>query len=87
MEMVDLLERAKKHLANTTGLKPEGVVRASKDNGAWNVRVEMLEMCRIPPATDVLGQYEAVLNEDGAMVGFERIRTRLRGEPMEEQPL
>ncbi len=85
MEMIDLLERAKKQLADTTGLKPQGVVRAAKDNGSWNVRVEMLEMSRIPPATDVLGQYEVVLNEDGAMLRFERTRTRLRGEPMEEQ--
>jgi hypothetical protein len=86
MEMIDLLERAKKQLADTTGLKPEGVVRASKDNGSWNVRVEMLEMSRIPPATDMLGDYEAVLDEGGAMLRFERKRTRLRGEPLGEQP-
>ena len=84
MEMTELLKRAKKQLADTTGLKPEGVTRAFKDNGAWRIGVEMLQMSRIPTATDVLGDYEAVLTEEGDMVKFERQRTRLRGEPIEE---
>jgi len=45
----------------------------------------MLELSRIPPATDVLGEYEVLLAEDGAMLRFERKGIRLRSEPMEEQ--
>ena len=80
-----VLEKAKRDLAAVTGLKPESVVQTFKDDQGWHVRVEMLEMSRIPPATDVLGDYEVVLSEDGAMLRFERKRTRLRGESMEEQ--
>jgi len=85
MEMTDLLKRAKKELGGTTGLKPVGVTGAFKDDQGWHVRVEMLEMTRIPTATDVLGDYEVLLDEDGSMLKFERKRTRLRGEPMEEE--
>jgi len=85
MEMTDLLERAKKQLADVTGLKPVAVTRAFKDNGGWCVGVEMLELSRIPTASDVLGDYQVILAEDGGMVRFERRKTRLRGEPMEEE--
>ncbi len=85
MELYGILEKAKGELAAVTGLKPGSVVQAFRDGQGWHVQVEMLEMSRIPPATDVLGNYEAVLSEDGAMLRFRRERTRLRGEPMEEE--
>ncbi len=84
MELPQLLERAKKQLANVTGLKSVTVTRALKDEEGWHVGVEMLEMSRIPPATDLLGEYETLLNDDGDLLRFERKRTRLRGEPREE---
>lgn len=85
MELRKILEKAKSELAAVTGLKAESVVQAFKDEQGWHVRVQMLELSRIPPATDVLGDYEAVLGDDGAMLRFERKRTRLRAEPTEEQ--
>jgi len=85
MEMKDVIAQTKKQLANSTGLKPEGVSRAFRDDQGWHVGVEVLEMSRIPTATDVLGDYEVVLDENGSMLKFERKRTRLRGEPIEEE--
>jgi hypothetical protein len=85
MELKEILEKAKSELAALTGLKPVSVTQAFQDAQGWHVRVEMLEMSRIPPATDVLGDYKVLLTEDGAMLRFERERTRLRGEPVEEQ--
>ena len=84
MELGEVSEQAKRQLANTTGLKPVAVTRFSKNEEGWHMRVEMLEMSRIPSATDVLGDYEVLLSEEGCMLRFERKRTRLRGEPMEE---
>lgn len=85
MEFSAILEKAKSELAALTGMKPVSVIRAYKDDAGWHVHVEMLEMSRIPPATDVLGEYEVLLAEDGAMLRFERKGIRLRSEPMEEQ--
>lgn len=84
MEMADLVERAKRELAAITGLRPVGVTRVFRDGQGWHVGVAMLELSRIPTATDVLGDYEVLITENG-MVSFERRRTRLRGEPLEEE--
>jgi len=84
-ELMNLAERAKEQLAEVTGLKPVTVTGASKDEQGWHIALDMLEMSRIPTATDVLGEYEMVLDENGNMLRFVRKRTRLRGEPCEEE--
>ena len=85
MEMKGLAERAKTHLAEVTGLKPVTVTGASKDEQGWHIALDMLEMSRIPPATDVLGDYEVLLDDSGNMLRFQRKRTRLRGESVENE--
>jgi len=85
MEIKKLVEQAKSQLAEVTGLKPITVTGTFKDEQGWHVALDMLEMSRIPPATDVLGDYDVLVDEDGNMMKFERKRTRLRGEPMEKE--
>lgn len=80
LQMRDLLGGAKAQLAEATGLEPVAVHRAFRDGQGWHVRLEMLEMRRIPSATDVLGDYEAILDEEGSLMQFERVGGRLRGE-------
>lgn len=84
MELKEAIEKAKSDVAVATGLKPVSVIQVFKDKEGWHVHLEMLEMSRIPPATDVLGEYQVLLGEDDAMLRFERKRTRLRGEPRED---
>jgi len=76
---------AKEQLAEYTGLKPMSITRLNRDEEGWHVSLEMLEMARIPAISDLLGDYELTLSHDGNLVGFERIRTRLRGEPTDER--
>lgn len=83
MNMKRLVEQAKSQLAEVTGLKPVTVTGTFKDEQGWRIALDMLEMSRIPTATDVLGDYEVLMDEDGNMLKFERKRTRLRGEPIE----
>ena len=85
MNMKELAERAKSQLAEVTGLNPVTVSGTFKDEQGWHIELDMLEMSRIPPATDVLGDYDVLVDEDGNMMKFERKRTRLRGEPMEKE--
>jgi hypothetical protein len=85
MNMKELAERAKSQLAEVTGLEPVTVTGTFKDEQGCHVAVDMLEMSRIPPATDVLGDYEVLVDEDGNMMKFERKRTRLRGDPLEKE--
>ena len=85
MEIKKLVEQAKSQLADVTGLKCVTVTGIFKDEQGWHVALDMLEMSRIPNATDVLGDYDVLVDEDGNMMNFERKRTRLRGEPMEKE--
>lgn len=85
MGFVELAGLAKDQLAEVTGLKPVTVSGTFRDEQGWHVFLDMLEMPRIPSATDVLGAYEVLLDEHGDMLRFQRKRTRLRGEPMEEE--
>jgi len=85
MNMTKLAERAKNQLAEVTGLKPVTVTGTFKDEQGWHITLDMLEMSRIPPATDVLGDYDVLVDDNGDMLKFERKRTRLRGEPIEKE--
>ena len=85
MEITDILERAKQQMSGLTGLKPLAVTRAFKEEDGWHIAIEMLEMARVPDSTDVLGCYEALVTEEGDMVRFDRKRTRLRGQPVEDE--
>ena len=83
MNIKDVLEQAKTQLSEATGLKIITIVEIFKDERGWHVFLDMLEMSRIPPATDVLGEYEVILDNEGNMLSFERKRTRLRGQVVE----
>ncbi len=80
MRITELTEKAKSQLSDLTGLKPLTVTGASKDEQGWHITLDMLEMSRIPNSTDVLGDYETLLDDNGDILKFERKRTRLRGE-------
>ena len=85
MNVKELTERAKSQLVEVTGLKPVTVTRTFRDEQGWHITLDMLEMSRIPSATDILGDYDVLMGEDGSMLKFERKRTRLRGEPLESR--
>lgn len=80
MTMREVLEQAKSQLSEVTGLKPVTVCEACQNEQGWRILLDMLEMPRIPTATDVLGEYEVMLDGEGNMLSFERKRTRLRGQ-------
>lgn len=84
MELTSILDKAKNEMSLTTGLKPVAVTRAYHDKDGWHLRVAMLEMKRIPESGDLLGDYDVLLDDEGKLVKFERKRTRLRSDRVEE---
>jgi hypothetical protein len=44
------------------------------------VTVELVELSRVPNSTDVLGCYVVTLDNDGELVGYERVRRYQRGQ-------
>jgi len=81
-----LAQRARRELSEITGLKPESVTSLKRaDDGSWKVTVELLELSRIPETDDVLGSYEAELDEGGELLGYRRLRRYARSQSGGEQ--
>ena len=70
----DAVRMAREQLAELTGHRVESVSGLSRSEEGWEVRVELVELERTPPTTNVLGSYEVQLDEEGNLVGYERVR-------------
>jgi len=75
-----LIERAREELSRLTGLKASSTIGATKDEKGWHISVEMVEKKSIPDQMDILAAYEALLDEEGNLLSFERKSMRKRME-------
>ena len=66
-------------LAQMTGRRPESVLGLRRDDDGWKVTLELVELNRVPNSTDVLGCYVVSVDDDGELVGYERVRRYQRG--------
>jgi len=85
MQGTDIARQAKKQLAQLTGLKPETVSGLTKDEEGWHVAVDLIELKRIPEATDVLATYETLLDDEGNLIRYQRTRRYYRAEVTEKE--
>jgi len=75
MRTRQLLDVAREQVAGVTGHAVETVSGLHRDGeGTWIVKVEVLEMERIPSTMDLLASYEVTLSDGGDLLGFERRR-------------
>jgi hypothetical protein len=82
----ELARRARSELAEITGHEPEAVTSLERvEDGTWMVRVELLELSRVPDTDDILGSYEAQLDENGELLGYRRLRRYSRSRAGDEQ--
>lgn len=56
----------------------------SEDDGNYHVTVQVVELSRIPPTTDVLAAYAVTLDADGELVGYRRTRRYHRNQADED---
>lgn len=84
MKGTEIAERAKQQLAELTGLAPGTVSAMSHDDEGWHVAVDMIELRKIPDTTDVLAVYEALLNDQGELLTYKRVRRYRRDQLTEE---
>jgi len=77
---VELARAARGQLAELTGRPAESVLGLHKDDDGWKVTVELVELRRVPNSTDLLGAYVVTLDDDGELVGYERLRRYQRGQ-------
>jgi len=80
-----VVERARRGIAQLTGQPVAGVVSCLPEGGRWRVTLETLERKAIPDTADLLAAYAVLMDEEGNLVNFQRLRVRRRGEPVEEK--
>ncbi|MBI3362509.1 MAG: gas vesicle protein [Chloroflexi bacterium] len=81
---INIAQCAKEELGHLTGLKPDTVSGLSQDQDGWHVIVEIVEMKRIPEATDVLASYEVLLDDEGNLISYQRTRRYFRDQITEK---
>lgn len=77
---VELARAARSQLAELTGRPAESVLGLGKDDNGWKVTIELVELSRIPTSTDLLGAYVVTLDDDGELIGYERVGRYQRGQ-------
>jgi len=80
----EIAVRAKAALARITGLTADRVSAVMLEPDGWHVTVDLIELRRIPPATDVLAAYEALFAPSGALLSYRRTLRYLRDQILEE---
>jgi hypothetical protein len=83
MNTPEIVLRAKQQLTMLTGLKADTVSSINHDDRGWHVTVDLIELKRIPESSDVLGTYTVLLDEQGNLVSYERIRRYVRSQLFE----
>jgi len=70
----EAVEQAKELLTAMTGKECEAVSSLTPSgHGGWRVRVEVVELERIPQSTDILASYEVEIGGDGELKSYERV--------------
>jgi hypothetical protein len=78
LKPMQLARLAGAQLMQLTGRDIDGTSGIERTEEGWRVLLEVVEVTRVPRAMDVLGLYEVVVDEDGDLVRYERIRRYVR---------
>lgn len=71
---VGAARRASQRLSALTGHEIDGVSAVSPHEGGWHVRVDVVEVPRIPDTTSLMATYEVDLDHAGRLLQYERVR-------------
>jgi hypothetical protein len=71
---------AAKQLTELLGSPPERVIGLERRDGGWRVRLEVVELERVPETTSVLASYEVDVDQEGELIGYLRTRRYARAQ-------
>ena len=58
----------------------EGVSGLSRHGDGWMITLEVVELERVPPTTDILATYRVELDDQGELMGYERVSRYYRNQ-------
>ncbi|GAA2922236.1 MULTISPECIES: gas vesicle protein [Streptomycetaceae] len=74
------MRNAARQLAGLLQQEPSSVSSLSATDDGWTANVEVVEIEKIPDTTSVMASYHVSLDEQGQLVGYERVRRYARGQ-------
>jgi hypothetical protein len=77
-DLQKIVERATGQLAALTGREAESVLAVERTDDGWRLRLETVELERVPSSTDMLGAYEVELDRDGELRRYARVDRYVR---------
>lgn len=69
---IELIAEAKRQLKELTGYPVDSVSEFGRVEDGWKLTIAVVELSRIPPATDVLAEYIVGLDRAGDIVDYRR---------------
>jgi hypothetical protein len=85
MSARDAVQRVREEFPDLAGRPVEAVLGVEREDGeGWKVIVQVVELARVPNTTDVLGDYEVQLDDDGELSGYHRVRRYTRSQTTED---
>lgn len=79
-----VIQKAAGEVAAMTGRRIDSVTGVRRRDEGWQLSFEVVELERIPASTSVLASYDAVVDDEGALLEFERTRRYYRNQPSED---
>jgi hypothetical protein len=71
---------AQQHLEELINRPCDSVSGLSRQQDGWTVMLEVVELQRVPPTTDILASYRVELDEDGELMGYKRVSRYYRNQ-------
>jgi hypothetical protein len=76
---ISRIRRARDQFEELTGYAPESVSALTRSEDGWEIRVEVVELERVPDTTSLLASYKVALDDNGEVMSYERCRRYTRG--------
>lgn len=84
LKPMQLARLAAAQLMQLTGRDIDGTSGIEQTDEGWRVLFEVVEVSRVPRGMDVLGLYEVIVDGDGDLLRYERLRRYGRTQPTED---
>ncbi|MER5557830.1 gas vesicle protein [Streptomyces sp. NPDC002506] len=76
---MEVLRGARAQLSELIGMPAESVSSFERSEDGWQLRIEVLELSRVPDTMSLLASYEVELDPRGELTGYRRLRRYERG--------
>jgi hypothetical protein len=70
---VQIAHAAVEQLSEITGRQPDTVSGLERTENGWTVRIEVVELERVPDSTSVMASYEMEVDDKGMMRSYRRL--------------